>query len=505
MTISLRDLLSACEPGAYVHGDELVQVSGVASDSRKVQAGDLFAAIAGGSHDASTFAASAIARGARAIIADKALSIAAPTLVVKDVRAVLGPVAHRVYGDPTGALRTAGITGTNGKTTVSYLLESVLERAGLVPALLGTVALRGPAGEQVAELTTPEADAIARFARIQLDAGARSLVMEVSSHALEQGRVSGMQFDVAAFTNLSQDHLDFHGTMEAYGSAKAKLFFEHAPKVSVITTDGSFGLALATRLTESGQRVVRCNGRGGDPSADFAVRSFTSDRSGIRADVRTPAGDLMLESPLFGAHNLENLLVVLGVAHALQLDVRQAAFALKTAQGAPGRMERVAHPNDVLVLVDYAHTPDAIERGLQAVRSLTKGRVFVVCGCGGDRDRKKRDPMAEAAARGADVTILTSDNPRTEDPVEILEQMEPGALRVRSRVDAQSLASVESGYTVVVSRSEAIQRAIEAARPGDSVLLAGKGHETYQIVGATKYPFDDRVEAALVIAAQERI
>jgi UDP-N-acetylmuramoyl-L-alanyl-D-glutamate--2,6-diaminopimelate ligase len=503
VSVSLRELSGLC-PGSSVHGDDLVRVDGVSSDSRQVQTGELFAALVGGTHDAARFAPAAISRGASAVLANEALELDVPTLVVEDARSALGPIAQRIYGDPTHTLRTVGVTGTNGKTTVSYLLESVLQRAGLAPALLGTVALRGPAGEEAAQLTTPEADAIARFARRQRDAGAKSLVMEVSSHALEQGRVRGMRFEVAAFTNLTRDHLDFHGTFEAYGAAKLKLFTDYAPKTSVVMVDQPYGVKLAERVAAlPSQRVLRC---ALDPSAqaDFSVRAFSSLRSGIRARLATPQGELEITSPLFGAHNLENLLVVLGSAHALGVDLRLAADALAEAVGAPGRLERVAHPGDVLVLVDYAHTDDALARVLRAVRPLTRGRLFVVCGCGGDRDRSKRAPMGEAAAREADLAILTSDNPRTEDPAAILAEMEPGASRIKARIEPHALALAASGYTVVPERAEAIRLALSAAGPGDSVLLAGKGHETYQIIGKTKYDLDDRLEASRAIAALDR-
>lgn len=504
MTVSLREL-SALVPGARVHGDNGVQVSGVTSDSRSAGPGDLFAAVMGGTHDAARFAPAAVERGARAVLCERPLELPVPTLVVDDVRAVLGPVAQRVYGEPTRALRTVGITGTNGKTTVSYLLESVLVHAGLSPALLGTVALRGPAGEEPAQLTTPEADAIARFAHTQLQAGARSLVMEVSSHALEQGRVLGMHFEVAAFTNLSQDHLDFHGTMDAYGAAKVRLFTEYAPKSSVIMIDQPFGRALAERVRgSSGQQVLTCSADPQGAAADFKVREYSSLRTGIQARLSTPQGELELHSPLFGAHNLENLLVVLGAAHALGVDLQLAVRALSTAVGAPGRLERVEHPGDVLVLVDYAHTPDALERALRALRPLTRGRLWAICGCGGDRDRSKRAPMGEAAAREADLALLTSDNPRTEDPIAILAEMEPGAQRIKPRLSEAALADATSGYAVVVDRAQAIRLALSAAKPGDSILLAGKGHETYQIVGKVKHDFDDRLEAARAIAALVR-
>ncbi|MFT3921269.1 MAG: UDP-N-acetylmuramoyl-L-alanyl-D-glutamate--2,6-diaminopimelate ligase [Myxococcales bacterium] len=501
MNTSLREL-SALVPSAYVQGDDLVQVSGVTSDSRAVVPGDLFVALVGGTHDGTRFAPGAIERGARAVLSARPLTLQVPTLVVDDVRAALGPIAQRVCGEPTRAMPTVGITGTNGKTTVSYLLESVLARAGMLPALLGTVALRGPAGEQPAQLTTPEADAIARFAQEQRQAGARSLVMEVSSHALEQGRVRGMHFEVAAFTNLTQDHLDYHGTMEAYGAAKVRLFTEYAPPASVIMVDQAFGWALAERVRAlPGQRVFTCSADPSGEGADFQVREYASLRTGIKARLTTPQGELGLTSPLFGAHNLENLLVVLGCAHALGVDLAVAVDALATAVGAPGRLERVDHPGDVLVLVDYAHTPDALERALRALRPLTRGRLFAVCGCGGDRDRTKRAPMGEAAAREADLAILTSDNPRTEDPKAILAEMEPGAQRAKPRIDESALAEASSGYTVVVDRTRAIELAMAAAKPGDSVLLAGKGHETYQIVGKTKHDFDDRREAARAVAS----
>lgn len=504
MSISLREL-SALVPGSRVHGDDGVQVSGVTSDSRSVGPGDLFAAMVGGTHDATRFAPGAVERGATAVLCSRPLEVPVPTLVVDDVRAVLGPIAQRVYGNPTYILHTVGITGTNGKTTVSYLLESVLAHAGLVPSLLGTVALRGPAGEEPAQLTTPEADAIARFAHRQLAAGARSLVMEVSSHALEQRRVLGMRFEVAAFTNLTQDHLDFHGTMDAYGAAKVKLFTEYAPKTSVIMIDQPFGRALAERVRGLRvQQVLTCSADPQGASADFKVREYTSSRTGIEARLATPQGEVELRSPLFGAHNLENILVVLGSAYALGVDLKVAAQALSTAAGAPGRLERVAHPGDVLVLVDYAHTPDALERALRALRPLTRGRLFAICGCGGDRDRTKRAPMGEAAAREADLAILTSDNPRTEDPAAILAEMEPGAQRAKPRLEAGALAQANSGYTVVIDRTQAIELALRAARPGDSILLAGKGHETYQIVGKVKHDFDDRLEAARAIAALVR-
>jgi UDP-N-acetylmuramoyl-L-alanyl-D-glutamate--2,6-diaminopimelate ligase len=495
MKIALAQL-ALLEGVSAVAGDATVEVQGVTSDSRLVRAGYLFAAVPGAKSDGASFAAEAVQRGARAVLASRDLGLSVPTLVVDDVRARLGAIAHRVLGEPSRQLRVVGITGTNGKTTVTYLIESVLAHAGKRPALLGTVAQRGPAGAEASQLTTPEADVVARFMRVQRDAGATHLAMEVSSHALAQGRVRGTCFEVACFTNLTQDHLDYHGSMEAYGEAKALLFTEYAPAHSVIVVDHAFGRELSRR---AGGQVLRC--AVGEHDAEIRALEWTSTRGGVRARVSTPKGEMQLASPLFGAHNLENLLVCLGACLALGLSLDDITAGLALATGAPGRMERVADRRDVMVLVDYAHTPDAVSRAISAVRPLTDGRLFVLCGCGGDRDRTKRAPMAEAAARLADVAVLTSDNPRTEDPLAILADMEPGARAVTSRIDSAALATATRGYTVIADRAAAIATTLAAARAGDTVLIAGKGHEDYQIVGTVKHPFDDRVEAHRAIVA----
>lgn len=485
-------------PGVLdIVGDERVSVTGVQMDSRRVQAGDLFAAIAGARADGALFAPKAVELGARAVLSSRPLDLMVPVVLCEDVRKCLGPISHAVYGEPTRLMATVGITGTNGKTTTSYLLESVLMAAGKLPALLGTVALRGPAGEREAELTTPEADSIARFAAEQRAAGATHLVMEVSSHAIDIGRSAGIDFEVAGFTNLTQDHLDHHGTMEAYGETKARLFTEYAPRHSVIMVDTPFGEALAQRAKG---KVQRCS-MGQVQAAELCVQAWRSTREGIEATIRTPDGMLALQSPLFGAHNLENLLVTLGCARALGLTNDVIAQGLKTAVGAPGRMERVAHPGGVVVLVDYAHTPDALVRALEALRPLTTGRLFVICGCGGDRDRTKRAPMGEAAVRNADVAVLTSDNPRTEEPNVILQQMAEGARAVGATpIDFASVSSNTRGFVVMSERAQAIRKVLALAEAGDTVLIAGKGHETYQIVGTVKHPFDDREEARRAIA-----
>jgi UDP-N-acetylmuramoyl-L-alanyl-D-glutamate--2,6-diaminopimelate ligase len=478
-----------------VWGDGTVEVRGVRHDSRAIEAGDLFVALPGRNVDGARFAADAIARGAVAIATQDRLPIEAPQLHVADARIALARLADAVYGEPTKALRVVGITGTNGKTTTTWIVDEALSVLGFTPALLGTVESRGPGLREAAPYTTPEGDAIARFARRIVDAGGTHLVMEVSSHALAQHRADAVRFDVAAFTNLTQDHLDFHGTMEAYFEAKALLFTALAPRASVILVDDAWGAKLAERVP-SCLRVSR-----GSEHADLVARAWTMDRAGLRARIAYEGREVELVSPMIGAHNLDNLLVALGCLLALGVSLDDAVRALSTAKGAPGRLERVEGLEGVRVLVDYAHTPDALARALAALRPITPGRLWAVFGCGGDRDRGKRPQMGEAAGRAADVVVITSDNPRTEDPMAILAAIEPGVIAGGlSRVATDALATASRGYDVCEDRREAIRRAIGAAREGDTVLIAGKGHEDYQIRGTTKLHFDDREEARAAIA-----
>lgn len=493
--VTVSDLVSLPAVRA-LRGDKSVQVSGVRSDSRAIEPGELFAAIVGEQVDGAKFAQSAVERGASAVLAQRMLTLPVPVLLSEDVRRTLGPVSQRVYGDPTQGLPTFGVTGTNGKTTVVYLLESMVQAAWGQPAVLGTVASRGPAGQSPSAMTTPEADDIARFTREQRDAGATALLMEVSSHALSQGRADGLLFDVAAFTNLTQDHLDFHGDLDSYGEAKARLFTELSPGHSVVMVDTDFGRQLAARADSA---LIQCSMHA-DSRADFRVVRWDSGRSGLRAVVHTPDGEVEVQSPLLGSYNMENLLVALASARALHIDMDTCLRALASAQGAPGRMERVDDPRGVTVVVDYAHTPDALARALAALRPITAGFLWVVCGCGGDRDAAKRAPMGEAAARGADRVVLTSDNPRTEDPDAILAQMEPGAASTgANRCSAEELATAERGYLVEPGRADAIVLALRGARAGDTVLIAGKGHEDYQILGSERIHFDDREHARAAI------
>ena len=500
-TVTLKELTQRGVAGE-LFGDASVVIRGVQHDSRSVKVGDAFVAIGGANVDGAKFASDAISRGAVAVISERKLELGVPELVVSDARLALSRAAAAAYGDPTSQLDVIGITGTNGKTTVSYLIEHALRHgAHASTALLGTVAQKGPGFSRVAEFTTPEGDDVARFAREVVDAGATHLVMEVSSHALSQKRVDAVHFRAAAFTNLSQDHLDFHITMEAYFQAKNRLFSDLAPRSMVVNIDDAYGARLAEQLGSSCLRVSLH----ADSGAQIFARSYESSRDGIRATFATPTGDVSLHSPLLGKHNVENLALAIGVGVALAVDMKSYAHALATAVGAPGRLERVPHPDDVAVFVDYAHTPDALVRALAALRPLTPGRLITVFGCGGDRDRTKRAVMGEAAALGSDIAIVTSDNPRTEDPHAILAEIEPGfAKHGIHEVSAHALRDGARGYTKIENRADAISFALSLAQHNDTVLIAGKGHEDYQIIGKTKHAFDDRDVAKRAIESLQR-
>jgi len=473
-------------------------VRGVQHDSRQVRSGDLFVALPGATHDGLSFVGDALERGAVAVMAEQEAAFEVPQITVPDARAALALAAELVYGEPTSFLHTVGITGTNGKTTTAYLLKCALEGVSAKPALVGTTGLLTPGAERASLHTTPEGDDISRFAREALDAGATHLVLEVSSHGLAMHRVDAIDFEVAAFTNLSRDHLDFHQSMERYGEAKARLFTELGPKQRVIHVDDRFGAELAARLHGP---VIRCSRRSGS-KAEIVATNWSVTRAGIRAEVRTPGGEVAIESPMLGEHNLENLLVGLGCAYALGLDLNAVTMAWKSAPGSPGRLERIPHPQDVAVLVDYAHTPEALQRVLQTMRAVTPNRLIVVFGAGGERDKGKRPEMGRVGVQGADLCVLTSDNPRNEDPQQILDEIAAGAEQAgAARLSAADLMAARRGYCTILDRGKAIEASIRATGIGDTVLLAGKGHETYQIIGTERRQFDDREKARAVIAS----
>jgi UDP-N-acetylmuramoyl-L-alanyl-D-glutamate--2,6-diaminopimelate ligase len=479
--LSLNELGAALSGmSARVIGDGSVRVTGVRQDSRRVEAGELFVARQGGQTSGAAHALDAAAKGAVALMLERGAAVPAtrlPVIEVSDVKRALAMAAEAVYGFPSRSVDVIGVTGTNGKTTTTFLIEQGLAAAGAVPARLGTLGFEMGGHTFGDTLTTPEADDIARCLLQVKARGGSHLVMEVSSIALVQERVSGLRFKTAAFSNLTQDHLDFHGTLAAYGEAKAQLFTRLLPEASVIHVGDAFGRELARRIGQGLLTVAR-------KDADVWVAESELSARGIGAKVITPQGECRLVSALVGEHNLENLLLALGVLLSAGMAPADAARALSGAPQVPGRLERCEGPDDdVLVVVDYAHTPDALARVLAAVRALGQGRVRCVFGCGGDRDPKKRAPMGEAVGRGADYAIVTSDNPRSEAAQAIVDMILPG------------LMAVSGAFEVELDRAQAIERAVLGAEPGDVVLIAGKGHEDYQIVGAEKRHFDDREEA----------
>ena len=508
--LTLGELAREIHGEVSVHGDAGVRLLGVHHDSRRVGPSDLFVVRKGETSDGARFLADAEARGAVAVCAVRGeidpAATKLPILWVQDARIALAQAAAAVYGHPSFALDVVGVTGTNGKTTTTHLVRQAIDRLFGAPrcGVIGTV---GHAlGDEILEAThtTPEADELARLMVAMKKKGASHVAMEVSSIALSLARVEAVRFRVAAFTNLTQDHLDFHGSMEAYGAAKSRLFEELAPGHSVLNVGDPFGAAIAERLSK--KRDYDLVTVSTDPAIAAAFRVIRADlgASGVRAAVATPVGEISLASRLVGAHNLENLLVVLAIGHALELDTRAFAECLAEATSAPGRLERCDGPDDdVAVLVDYAHTPDALERVLASLAGATKGRLFCVFGCGGDRDPTKRRPMGAIAARGADVAVVTNDNPRSEDPAHIAQSITVGLLDAGSPLaEWREIEAGAKGHHVELDRERAIDKVIRAAAPGDVVLLAGKGHEPYQIIGTHKRPFDDREVARAALAAR---
>jgi UDP-N-acetylmuramoyl-L-alanyl-D-glutamate--2,6-diaminopimelate ligase len=488
--------LSAIIRGTGARGDlggdpDIVRVTG---DSRVVGPGTLFCALAGVARDGHDFAAEAARRGAAAVIAEREIACApARLLLAPSSRRAMAIAAANLHGRPGDALALAGVTGTNGKTTVAYLVEACARAADVPVGVLGTVTHRWPGAQRVASHTTPESTEIQALLGEMHRGGARVAVLEVSSHALAQERIAGLRFRAAGFTNLTRDHLDYHGDMERYFSAKRRLLVEHlAPDgVAVVNVRDAFGARLADQLGP-GRRVWRYGGRAGDA---LRAEGVSCGLSGTSATLETPAGAFALSSPLVGGHNLENVLCAAGLALALDLPVEAVARGLSSCPGAPGRLERVS-ARGVSVFVDYAHTDDALARALAALRALSPRRLVCVLGCGGDRDRGKRPLMGEAAARAADLVVVTSDNPRTEEPAAIIQEIVPGVERAgMRRLTGEGLRRGDRGFAVEPDRRAAIALAVAAAREGDAILLAGKGHEDYQIVGKERLPFSDREEA----------
>ena len=467
-----------------------VDVGGLAYDSRNVQRGDVFVALRGAKAAGTDFTGDAIGRGAVAIVADvdPPAATSVPWIRVSDARAAMASMAAEFYGHPSRSMQVVGITGTNGKTTTAYLLRAVLEAAGKKCGLLGTVTYS--IGERVlpALRTTPEAPDVQRMFRQMVDIGCEACVMEVSSHALALRRVDDTLFAAGVFTNLTRDHLDYHGDMESYFSAKKRLFdMLPANAPSILNVDDPRGETL--RKVAAAPVTYAIN-----KAADVTPGPLSLSFEGLEFDVRTPAARVHVKSPLVGRPNVANILAAVATAIALGVPASAIERGLSNLAGVPGRFEVVSGPKDaVIVVIDYAHTDDALKNLLETARPLAQGRVITVFGCGGDRDRTKRPLMGAVAARLSDVVVITSDNPRTEDPVRIIDDIKRGVPPASDR-DATRTA-------VVVDRREAIEYAIGHAQPGDLVLLAGKGHEKTQMIGSTELPFD---EAAIAREALER-
>jgi len=503
----LSDLLDGIDGARMVSGDPNQAIAEVRDDSRRVQAGDLFVAVPGSKVDGGKFVADALAKGAAVILGEnpalaEMVAGRAGLVVVPSARHALGVLAANRFRAALSLCLTA-VTGTNGKTTTTYLVESIFNAAGRRPGVIGTVGYRFGGREKEASLTTPGALELHGLLAEMKQAGATDVVMEASSIALEQGRLDGCRYRVAALTNVTQDHLDYHGTMDRYFEAKAILFRERmlaGAGASVFFADDAQSMAMRGHARG---RVLTLSRQ--DRGADVVVLERTLGAEGIRARLGTPVGTVDIASPLVGAFNLDNILTAVGIGLAHDLSAESVAIGIARLHGVPGRLEAVPNEAGVLCVVDYAHTPDALERALDVLRPLTKGRLICVFGCGGDRDRGKRPLMGQAAASRADFAIVTSDNPRTEKPESIVEMILEG-VRGSGKVErtAAELAQGQTGYHVEVDRWTAISRAVAAARVGDVVLLAGKGHEDYQIVGTHKAHFDDREIAAAAFAARRR-
>jgi UDP-N-acetylmuramoyl-L-alanyl-D-glutamate--2,6-diaminopimelate ligase len=484
--MKLHTLIHSLSPFLQVDGFENEEISSIENNSQKVTSGALFVCIKGYSVDGHDFAEGAVQKGAVAVLAEKELDLNVPVIVVKDTKKAMAILSDFFYSHPTQKLRLIGITGTNGKTTTSHLIERIFADKGESTGLIGTMYWK--IADQIYETknTTPESLTLQKIFKQMVDEKVSTAVMEVSSHALIEGRVHGCDFNIAVFTNLSQDHLDFHKTMEEYRDAKGLLFSqlgniydEKQPKYAIFNVDDE----TYERYKEiTAARVVTY---GIDQEADFRANNISMTAKGTAFDLQSPFGNYHIEMKLIGKFNVYNVLASIAATSVANVPIQQAIQSIEEINGVSGRFETVNAGQDFSVIVDYAHTPDSLENVLITVRQFAKKRIFVVVGCGGDRDRSKRPLMAKIACQLATDPIFTSDNPRSEDPVQILKDMESGAQG--------------ENYQSIVDRKEAIQYAVSKASAGDVILIAGKGHETYQLIGKEILDFDDRLVAKRAI------
>lgn len=466
------------------------EITGIAYSSKLVEPGNIFIALKGQRADGHDFLPEALARGAAVIVSERPrpAEIDRAWVQVLEAREAMALLAANFYDHPSSRLKVVGITGTKGKTTITYILEEILNAAGFRPGVVGTVEYRWAGRQFSAERTTPEAPDIQKFLRQMVEEGVSHCLMEVSSHSLELKRVWGIGFDVAVFTNLSGEHLDYHQTMEKYFEAKKKLFFlNHKRQASIVNIDDPWGERLLSELP------MQTISFGFKPEAVVRAEKFTINQEGMTATVSTPLGQLTFTSSLIGKHNLYNFLAAISAALVLSIPVPDIIKGISSVKRIPGRFENVPNGLGIKVIVDYAHTDGALENLLQAVRSLNPRKVILVFGCGGDRDRLKRPRMGEVAARLADWTIITSDNPRSEEPEQIIAEIEEGFRRLGNH-----------NYEKIVDRRRAIEAALVMARKGDWVVVAGKGHENYQVFKDRTVPFSDVETAREIIDNLEK-
>lgn len=484
---SLHDLLDSLRPTEII-GSTAVPISQICCDSRQVERGSLFFALRGERLDGNRFVQAAIDRGAVVVVTD-AVGDWSPGKVcllrVRDARQSMALAASAFHGHPSRALQLVGITGTNGKTTTSYVVHSIFQAQQQCAGLIGTIESLVGGRSTPSKNTTPELIDVQGFLAQVRDQGCRRAVMEVSSHALEMHRVDGCRFAVAVFTNLTRDHLDFHQTMDRYFDAKRKLFFgteSDPPEWAVLNLDDDYGVRLATEVpTKKITYGVR-------QAADVRAGSIEFSFEGLRLTAQTPQGSIPIESTLAGTPNVYNILAAVACSIAMGVDMETIREGIRNLRSVPGRFEKVECGQPFTVVVDYAHTDDALRNVITTARGLTKHRVITVFGCGGERDRTKRPLMGEVAGRLSDFTVLTSDNPRSEDPLRIIADAVVGLQRATDR------------YAVEPDRGDAIRRALEEAREGDIVVLAGKGHETYQVLSDRTVHFDDREVAREILS-----
>ena len=474
--MKLKDLLAGL-PVLHFSGNAEEDIRGIAYSSQNVRPGSLFAALKGEKRDGFDFIEEAHQKGARAFLSEKPKPSDFPEnwIHVSDAREALALCSDNYYSHPSQNMKVIGITGTNGKTTITYLLEEMLKRAQFVPGIIGTITYQGPKMKISAQRTTPEAPDLQKLMREMLDQGVSHCLMEVSSHALDQKRVWGISFNVVVFTNLSGDHLDYHHSMEKYFEAKKKLFFiNHNRRIAVINSDDPWGQKLIPQIP------IGAITYGLQTSATVKGDKYKLKESGVEVEVKFPGGKMMISSPLLGRPNLYNIMASIAIALSLKISSAVIKEGISNLKKIPGRFEKIENSLGLNIFVDYAHTDDALCNLLETFRELNPKRILLVFGAGGGRDKTKRERMGKVASAFADWIFLTSDNPRSEDPMAIIRDIEKGIEKTSTK-----------NYTIIPDRKEAIEQALSLAKQGDYILVAGKGHENYQIIKDKMTPFSD--------------